>query len=54
MSVVIESTKRIDELYLKGQEEGLTEREIKELLFLMEAQGLKVVMQNHTEKLNVH
>ncbi len=54
MTEDIASTKRIDELFDKGQTEGLSEREKAEFLFLIEAQGLRLIEIKSEDVKNVH
>ena len=60
MSGELKSNKRIDDLFKKGQEDGLDDREKAELLFLLKAAGVKVVRltasieEEMPEKGNVH
>jgi hypothetical protein len=51
----LSSTERLDELFKKGLEEGLNDKEVTEFLFLMEAQGIIIPKRKVTdEKVNVH
>jgi hypothetical protein len=51
----IKSTQRLDELFKKGQEEGLDARETSEFLFLVESRGLIIHKPDSEDKsANVH